>query len=226
MTLAAVGADGGTAHEERTVLHNGTRIGGLQDPAGDDNGPGTYTYPTNPVYVPGAFDLTAVDVYDAGDKYAFVSTIAGNVTNPWGGQGISHQRINVYLSNGDATATPALPGTNVNVEHAWDSVVVTDGRFDGAGVYGPDGTRTSAVSLLAVPEAKQIVTMVPKEALGTLDPASAKLSATCGLSSTAPTGQPGTRLGSRSGVSAAAPASSTAVSPPGTRTPAIPMHWT
>ncbi|MEV7573873.1 glucan 1,4-alpha-glucosidase [Pseudarthrobacter sp. NPDC089323] len=174
VTVAAVGADGGTAVEERTVLHYGTRIGGLQDPAGDDNGPGTYTYPTNPVYVPGAFDLTAVDVYDAGDKYAFVSTIAGNVTNPWGGQGISHQRINVYLSNGDATATPALPGTNVNVEHAWDSVVVTDGRFDGAGVYGPDGTRTSAVSLLAVPEAKQIVTMVPKEALGTLDPASAK----------------------------------------------------
>lgn len=175
VTVAAVGSDGGTAVESRTVLHYGSRIGGLQDPSGDDNGPGTYTYPTNPVYVPGAFDLTGVDLYDAGDNYDFVTTIAGDVTNPWGGQGISHQRINVYLSNGKATPTPALPGTNVNVENAWDSVIVTDGRFDGAGVYSPDGTRTSPVTLLTVPEAHQIVTMVPKTALGNLDPASAKL---------------------------------------------------
>lgn len=174
VTVAAVGSDGGTAVESRTVLHYGTRIGGLNDPSGDDNGPGTYTYPTNPVYVPGAFDLTGVNVYDAGDKYAFVTSIAGDVTNPWGGQGISHQRINVYLSNGNATTASGLPGTNMNVETDWDSVIVADGRFDGAGVYSPDGTRTSAVSLLAVPEAKQIVTMVPKEALGTLDPATAK----------------------------------------------------
>ncbi|MEA3552678.1 glucan 1,4-alpha-glucosidase [Pseudarthrobacter sp. C1] len=174
VTVAAVGADGGTAVEDRTVLHYGTRIGGLQDPSGDDNGPGSYTYPSNPAYVPGAFDLTGVDVYDADDNYAFVTTIAGEVTNPWGGQGISHQRINVYLSNGDTTPTPALPGTNMNVEDAWDSVVVTDGRFDGAGVYAPDGTRTSAVTLLTVPEARQIVTMVPKAGLGNLNPASAK----------------------------------------------------
>ena len=174
VTVAAVGPDGGTAVESRTVLHYGTRIGGLQDPSGDDNGPGTYTYPTNPVYVSGAFDLTGVDVYDAGDNYAFVTSIAGDVTNPWGGQGISHQRVNVYLSNGNPTAAPALPGTNLNVESGWDSVIVTDGRFDGAGVYSPDGTRTSPVTLLTVPEAHQIVTMVPKGALGNLDPASAR----------------------------------------------------
>jgi hypothetical protein len=176
IVLAAVAADGGTAVEDRTVLYYGSRLGALSDPAGDDNGPGTYKYPTNSAYVPGAFDLTGMEVYDSGDDYAFVSTIAGDVTNPWGGQAISHQRINVYLGKGEGRAAPGLPGTNINVEHAWDSVIVTDGRFDGAGVYAPDGTRTSAVSLMAVPEAHQIVTRVPKVALGGLDPAAARMS--------------------------------------------------
>jgi hypothetical protein len=176
ITVAAVAHDGGTAVEDRTVLYYGTRIGALSDPAGDDNGPGTYKYPTNGAYVPGAFDLTGMEVYDAGDDYAFVSTIAGEVTNPWGGQAISHQRVNIYLGKGQGGATPGLPGTNINLEHAWDSVIVTDGRFDGAGVFAPDGTRTSPVSLLAVPEARQIVTRVPKAALGGLDPATARMS--------------------------------------------------
>jgi carbohydrate-binding DOMON domain-containing protein len=30
----------------------------LTDPTGDDDGPGTYTYPTDAVYEPGSFDLT------------------------------------------------------------------------------------------------------------------------------------------------------------------------
>ena len=42
----------------RTVLSYGDRIGSLADPAGDDDGPGTYVYPANPVYSPGTFDLT------------------------------------------------------------------------------------------------------------------------------------------------------------------------
>ena len=176
IVVAGVAADGGTAQEETTVLYYGTRLGALADPSGDDNGPGSYTYPTNPAYVPGAFDLTGVEVYDAGEDYAFVTTIAGEVTNPWGGQGISHQRVNIYLGTGAGGSTPGLPGTNINVEHGWDSVIVTDGRFDGAGVFSPDGTRTSAVSLLAVPEARQIVTRVPKAALGSLDPATARMS--------------------------------------------------
>ena len=169
VTVAAVGADGGTAVDTRTVLYYGTRVAGLHDPAGDDDGPGTYTYPTNPVYVPGAFDLTALDVYESGESYAFVTTIAGDVTNPWGGQGISHQRINVYVGNGAPEVTPALPGTNLNVDGGWSTVIVTDGRFDSAGVFGRHGDRTSRVDILAVPEAHQIVTTVPKAALPDVD---------------------------------------------------------
>ena len=48
----------------------------------------------------------------------------------------------------------------------WSAVVVGDGRFDTAGVYAPDGTRTAAGHILAVPETHQIAVVVPVLALG------------------------------------------------------------
>ena len=43
----------------------------FKDPTGDDNGPGTYTYPTDTVYKKGSFDLTGLDVKMKGDKVEF-----------------------------------------------------------------------------------------------------------------------------------------------------------
>ena len=34
----------------------------LEDPSGDDDGPGTYKYPTDAVYTPGSFDMTEFEV--------------------------------------------------------------------------------------------------------------------------------------------------------------------
>ena len=47
IVIAAVAADGGTAQVVRTVPAYGARVGGLTDPTGDDNGPGSYVYPTD-----------------------------------------------------------------------------------------------------------------------------------------------------------------------------------
>jgi len=169
LVIVAVGPDGGTNTVTRTVLAYGDRVGGLTDPSGDDNGPGTYVYPTADVYKPGTFDLTGTDVYTDGDNAVFVTTIAGDVFNPWGGDQISLQRINLYLGNGDGATAPALPGTNLNTETPWDVVVVQDGRFDSAGVYAPDGTKIADVQLRAIPETRQIAAIVPRSALGSLD---------------------------------------------------------
>jgi hypothetical protein len=38
----------------------------------------------------------------------FVTQIGGEIVNPWGGDQISHQRVNVYVGADDAVA--ALPG--------------------------------------------------------------------------------------------------------------------
>ena len=40
----------------------------FKDPKDDDNGPGAYTYPTDPVYKPGSFDMTAFTLKAHGDK--------------------------------------------------------------------------------------------------------------------------------------------------------------
>ena len=173
LVIVAVGRGGGTNTVTRTVLAYGNRIGGLTDAAGDDNGPGTYVYPTNPVYQPGIFDLTGLGVYDRGATIVFVTSIRGAVTNPFGGNQISHQRIQVYLSTGGGGPTAALPGTNMNTASGWSAVLVTDGRFDSAGLFAPNGTKLADVTLLAIPETRQIVTVVPRAALG-LDPATAR----------------------------------------------------
>lgn len=46
------------------------------DVKGDDNGAGTYTYPTDRVFSPAAFDLTNFQIADAGANYNFIFTIA------------------------------------------------------------------------------------------------------------------------------------------------------
>ena len=100
ITAVAQGEDGGTNMRQVTVVAFGTRVGGLTDPDGDDNGPGTYRYPTNPVYAPGIFDLQNLDVFVDGDDALFVMRIRGPVQNQFGGEGISHQKLNVYLGGG------------------------------------------------------------------------------------------------------------------------------
>jgi glucan 1,4-alpha-glucosidase len=173
ITVVAQAGDGGTSMRQLTIVSFGTRIGGFTDPSGDDNGPGTYVYPTASVYRPGIFDLTGLGVYVADEDTVFVAGISGDVTNDFGGQGISHQRFNVYLGNGTGDAAPALPGTNMDTASPWTHAIVGDGRFDTAGVYTPDGTRTAAGHILPVPETHQIAVVVPTSALAGADLATA-----------------------------------------------------
>jgi PKD repeat protein len=171
VTVTAYSADDVPTAKTVTVISRafGTHVGGLTDPAGDDNGPGTYVYPTNGAFNDGAFDLEAMDVYEAGDQVRFVTRIAGDVRNPFGGDQISVQRVNVYLGGGAGDRVAALPGTNMDTASPWSAAVVVDGRFDTAGVYGPDGTKRSGGTLTAIPQSKEIVITVPRSALGDLD---------------------------------------------------------
>jgi glucoamylase len=174
ITVVAVGDDGGTKMRQVTVVAFGTRVGGFADPAGDDNGPGTYRYPTNGAYLPGVFDLRNLDVYVDGDDALFVARIEGPVTNPFGGEGISHQKFEVYLGTGAGTRQAALPGVNADIESPWTTAVVGDGRFDQAGVYAPSGTKTADGSILTVPETHQIAVVVPRASLGAVNLAAAR----------------------------------------------------
>ena len=243
VNITAFNADDVPTSVSRSVVSRGfgARIGGLTDPEGDDDGPGTYVYPTDGVFVDGAFDLAAMDVYDAGDQVRFVTTIHGDVTNPFGGNQLSLQRVNIYVGDEDGAAVPALPGTNMNAASPWDAVIVQDGRFDSWGVFGADGTRRAPGTLLAIPQTDEIVLTVPKSALGGLDlatrratawrcsatPRAARASASSGPCTTSTTGttRPPTSRGSSSGGSAAAPANGS-TRRPRTATRATRTRWT
>ncbi|MEO7236088.1 MAG: glycoside hydrolase family 15 protein, partial [Lapillicoccus sp.] len=180
IVIAAVAADGGTAQEVRTVQAYGQRVGGVTDPAGDDNGPGSYVYPSDGAFNTGSMDLTRFDVYRDGDQVRFVTTVAGAINNPWGGNGMSTQRLNIYVhdpADASTATTPLLPGTNTNGAGAWSRAIVADGRYQtsrfGEGVYGADLARVADAPLQVVPAAKAIVVSVAATALGGVDPAAA-----------------------------------------------------
>ena len=175
ITVVAVSSDGGSATEQRTVTSTnfGTQLGTIADPTGDDAGRGSYVYPANDAFNAGAFDMTGFGAYDDGRSYNFVTTIAGQVRNPWGGNQISVQRLNLYIRTGSATGTvPALPGTNAKLAAPYDFVVTADG-FNDLGVRDAAGATVSGATLLALPATNQIIVSIPKEAFGSADLATA-----------------------------------------------------
>jgi len=91
----------------------------LKDPVGDDNGPGSYTYPTDPVYKPGSFDMTSFEVEEKKGEVVFRVGIRVPVEDPWdskswGGNGFSLQFIQVYIdTKPDSGFCEGLPGLNI-----------------------------------------------------------------------------------------------------------------
>ncbi len=175
--ISFIAESGAMAVQRYTVYSYGTKIGFLQDPKGDDNGPGSYVYPSDGAFSKGSFDLTGMDVYTDGPTVRFVTSLAGPISNPWGGHGMSTQRLNIYLKkpqgNQKAVTTALLPGTNTFAKGAWYRAIVADGRNDGSrystGVYSPSLKKVSAADLMVLSEGKIIVS-VPKTALRPLDP--------------------------------------------------------
>ena len=174
ITVVAVGDDGGTNMRQATVVSFGTRVGGFTDPAGDDDGPGTYVYPTCGCFNAGAFDLTALDVYTEGDDVLLVARIAGEVLNPFGGDQISLQRLNVYLGSGAGREPAGAAGHQHGHRRA-----VAGGRRGRRPLRSSGRVRAgrheelSGADLLAVPQTRQIAVAVPRSALGGLDLAAA-----------------------------------------------------
>ena len=173
IVITAIGKNGVMTVDRRTITAYGDKIGAVTDPAGDDKGPGSYTYPTDGAFNAGSLDLTGLEVYRDGDTVRFVASTAGPINNPWGGNGMSTQRLNIYLSDGQSTTvTPLLPGTNTSAKGAWTSAIVADGRYDnarfGSGVYGDDLQKIGNITLDVIPAGK-IIASVPASALAGLD---------------------------------------------------------
>jgi alpha-amylase/alpha-mannosidase (GH57 family) len=141
----------------------GNEILRIQDPEGDDKGPGTYQYPLNSVFKPGVFDLLEFAVIDAGNNLQFEFVVKDLGGNPWGGpNGFSMQYFQVYIHTSDeAEGNTTTFGLNVLVDEndAWQvAMLVTPGWGERppALIY-PDGTEVTDITVKAVPPDKVVV---------------------------------------------------------------------
>jgi hypothetical protein len=105
----------------------------VEDPLGDDHGPGTYTYPTDAVFAPGAYDLSAFSVGLSGEEIVFDFTVASPITNPWDSPvGLSVQTFDVYVDIDPGSGTGArtmLDGRNAAVvaSDGWERALTVEG---------------------------------------------------------------------------------------------------
>jgi carbohydrate-binding DOMON domain-containing protein len=101
----------------------------FKDPIGDDNGPGTYTYPTDKVYRPGSFDLTSFKMKVSGGKANIeVGQNSQLEDKCWTMQfGFCVQMVFVFIKTDPNTGhTEGLPGLNLQFapEAAWNKVII------------------------------------------------------------------------------------------------------
>ncbi len=115
------------------------RVANIMDPIGDDTGTGTVTYPTNPVFQPGVFDLTRLMVLEDNDSIYFLVTLKNLGDNPWSGpNGFSVQYVHIYI----LTTDDSLPkntstyGLNVEIWHGWNYAILLTPGWSGSPVPG------------------------------------------------------------------------------------------
>ncbi|GBD09813.1 hypothetical protein HRbin22_02074 [Candidatus Thermoflexus japonica] len=114
----------------------------VQDPENDDHGPGSYVYPTDPVFLPQVFDLRRFQVGIEGDDLVFRFEFYGPIPNPWGSpNGLALQTIDVYIDRDPGKGTGArllLPGRNAALKEGfgWEVALWAEGWTPG--IYAPD----------------------------------------------------------------------------------------
>lgn len=102
----------------------------FSDPTGDDDGPGTYVYPTDQVYTAGSFDLTELKVEAKGGKINLDVSVAAALDDPWRmGVGFAVQMVFVFVDTDGAGGKGhkmGPPGTNVAFApgNEWDKCII------------------------------------------------------------------------------------------------------
>ncbi len=145
----------------------GNLVFSYSDPQGDDHGPGSYKYPLNNVFKPGAFDLLEFKVYDLEDSICFVFKFRELGDNPWNAPyGFSLQIIEVYIDIKEGGgATWASTGSNVRIAEsdAWEIAFRAAGWEYGNVVWFSDKTMVSGILQFMVDEdANAIYVFLPK----------------------------------------------------------------
>jgi alpha-amylase/alpha-mannosidase (GH57 family) len=143
------------------------------DPEGDDNGPGTYLYPTDGVFGGGVFDLASFTVGYDEENIVFRFIVAGRVENVWNSpNGLSVQTFDIYIDQDgpESGARLMLPGRNaaLGADYGWDYAIWVEGWYPGIYVPGEEGPEEVDVQWMVVVDSGQskVTIKVPKDLLG------------------------------------------------------------
>ncbi len=149
----------------------------FKDPIGDDNGPGNFTYPTDPVYTAGSFDLTKVVIKDKGSTVEISITVNATLENPWSmASGFSTQQAFVFIDmDGQPNSGHALtlPGLNAAFapECYWEKAIVISPQpmskvLTEVKTKAGDAAKDVIVPIQVVPRGKTFIALIKKEDLG------------------------------------------------------------
>lgn len=167
--------------DERRVLFE------IQDPLGDDYGPGNYTYPQYKQFEPyqGLFDLTNFAIIEDENFYTLEFTFA-KITDPWRSKyRFSHPLIELYFDNQPGGSGQLFrPGAKVKFDQRalWDVMLHITGWW--VRVFRPGDRQEAERSIWSDPQypfdlEESIVTLkdniisieLPREVLGDLQKA-------------------------------------------------------
>ncbi len=172
ITVSATAAGGrSTGYAQVTVTNEGggTSVLDVTDPAGDDNGPGTYQYPTDSSFVAGSFDLTRYQVLTDG-TYAYLRVTLRTLVPTFGALD-GAQLLDVYVHVPGATATStqaafASRNYTISPSGAWSQRVEVQG-FAAPVWVNAGGTAVGTPFVLPVQSDRTITVALPEAQFGT-----------------------------------------------------------
>ena len=162
-----------TAYSQLAVINvklPGTTVLDVSDPSGDDNGPGTYQYPTSTVnFIPGSFDITNFAVSQDGTNVYIQTTLRTLV--PTFGSTFGAQLLDIYVHNPAATGTstsPPDPVFNYTIApaYAWSERLEAQGFASPVWVT-PSGSLGTPQFVTDSPS-RTATLIVPESAFGTV----------------------------------------------------------
>lgn len=179
LSVAATSPTGATAHTTRTIVWDfvaGTMLLDVADPAGDDNGPGNYAYPTAGDFHAGAFDMLRFQVIDDGTNIVF--RVQTRDLSPTFGSPLGAQLVDVYVRDpgaaaADTSTAAAFASLPLGQPHrnyviaptsAWNRLVEVQGF--GQQYVDAHGTTLGTVTIHANQISRFITFSVPKASLG------------------------------------------------------------
>ena len=153
----------------------------VQDPQGDDHGPGSYTYPTGPVFEPQVYDLESFAVGVDEKNVVFRFQLFGPINNPWGSAiNLSVQTFDVYIDLDPSAGTGRrllLPGRNAALEegNGWEYAIWVEGwqqeLWSNDETGQPFQVKASYKTVID-PDRQMVTVRVPKDVFGEdVDPA-------------------------------------------------------